>query len=343
MLFRSHTGGVASADDITQGLPRVVELFEARTPKGHAQISEAAGRVQIEETDKARIIVVTPDDGSEVKEYPVSRRSRLLVEDGGRVEVGDKFTADAYTGIDPMLGGALDSLLDLATQKLGETLVGGQLPDLGDVNLVQRLLGVSGDFTTLYGVNYMGVSFGASNINAFIGAGKPDFSRPLADQGLIGFGLQDLDLGFGIYNPQLPGIWGMLFKDTVKPIATLKASVSELGAYGFGDFLKILGRDIELLFNDGGFWGPEIQTPVGPIQFLRANPIYSGIVNRKVNPDGTITETKGHIVGTGSDPVIFDFAGPPLMGLDIGLAEISLADFVHLRGSLAFQIGRAHV
>jgi DNA-directed RNA polymerase subunit beta' len=84
---------VASADDITQGLPRVVELFEARTPKGHAQISEAAGRVEIEETDKARVIVVTPDDGSDVKEYPVSRRSRLLVEDGGRVEVGDKFTA----------------------------------------------------------------------------------------------------------------------------------------------------------------------------------------------------------------------------------------------------------
>ena len=49
-----HTGGVASADDITQGLPRVVELFEARSPKGRSPISEAAGRVEIEETDKAR-------------------------------------------------------------------------------------------------------------------------------------------------------------------------------------------------------------------------------------------------------------------------------------------------
>ncbi|THV12187.1 DNA-directed RNA polymerase subunit beta' [Nocardioides caeni] len=88
-----HTGGVASADDITQGLPRVVELFEARTPKGYAQISEAAGRVEIEETDKARKVLVTPDNGDEVIEYVVSRRSRLLVEDGGRVAVGDKFTA----------------------------------------------------------------------------------------------------------------------------------------------------------------------------------------------------------------------------------------------------------
>ncbi|WP_110206738.1 DNA-directed RNA polymerase subunit beta' [Nocardioides daejeonensis] len=87
-----HTGGVASADDITQGLPRVVELFEARTPKGLAPISEAAGRVEIEEGDKARKVLVTPDDGSEVVEYPVSRRSRLLVQDGDHVEVGDKFT-----------------------------------------------------------------------------------------------------------------------------------------------------------------------------------------------------------------------------------------------------------
>ncbi|RYP82938.1 DNA-directed RNA polymerase subunit beta' [Nocardioides guangzhouensis] len=87
-----HTGGVASADDITQGLPRVVELFEARSPKGLAPISEVAGRVEIEEGDKARKILVTPDDGSEVKEYPVSRRSRLVVADGDHVDVGDKFT-----------------------------------------------------------------------------------------------------------------------------------------------------------------------------------------------------------------------------------------------------------
>ncbi len=87
-----HTGGVASADDITQGLPRVVELFEARTPKGVSPISEAAGRAQIEETDKARKVLVTPDDGSDVKEYVVSRRSRLLVADGDHIEVGQMLT-----------------------------------------------------------------------------------------------------------------------------------------------------------------------------------------------------------------------------------------------------------
>jgi DNA-directed RNA polymerase subunit beta' len=85
-----HTGGVASADDITQGLPRVVELFEARSPKGVSPISEVAGRVEIEETDKARVVRVTPDDGSDVQEYPVSRRSRLRVADGDHIEVGEQ-------------------------------------------------------------------------------------------------------------------------------------------------------------------------------------------------------------------------------------------------------------
>jgi DNA-directed RNA polymerase subunit beta' len=88
-----HTGGVASADDITQGLPRVVEVFEARTPKGVSPISEVAGRVQIEETDKARKVLVTPDDGSDVIEYAVSRRTRLAVADGEHIEVGKQLTS----------------------------------------------------------------------------------------------------------------------------------------------------------------------------------------------------------------------------------------------------------
>ncbi len=79
-----HTGGVAG-EDITHGLPRVVELFEARTPKGKAPISQVTGRVRIEDTDKTRKIVVVPDDGSEEIAQPVSKRSKLLVEDGEHV------------------------------------------------------------------------------------------------------------------------------------------------------------------------------------------------------------------------------------------------------------------
>jgi len=92
-----HTGGVAG-EDITHGLPRVVELFEARTPKGVAPISEAAGRVRIEDSDKARKIVVVPDDGSDEVAYAVSKRGRLLVGEGDHVEVGQQLIVGA---VDP--------------------------------------------------------------------------------------------------------------------------------------------------------------------------------------------------------------------------------------------------
>jgi len=83
-----HTGGIASADDITQGLPRVTELFEARTPKGASPIAEAAGRITIEDTDRSRKLILTPDNGDEPIAYPVLKRASLLIEDGQHVELG---------------------------------------------------------------------------------------------------------------------------------------------------------------------------------------------------------------------------------------------------------------
>lgn len=83
-----HTGGSASADDITQGLPRVQELFEARTPKGASPIAEAAGRITIDETEKQRKVILTPDNGDEPIAYSVLKRSKLHVADGEHVEPG---------------------------------------------------------------------------------------------------------------------------------------------------------------------------------------------------------------------------------------------------------------
>jgi DNA-directed RNA polymerase subunit beta' len=81
-----HTGGVAGAD-ITHGLPRVVELFEARKPKGLAKIAEVGGVVEIEETDKALTVVIT-DDGGDEHRHTFPRRTRLFVERGEKVEPG---------------------------------------------------------------------------------------------------------------------------------------------------------------------------------------------------------------------------------------------------------------
>jgi DNA-directed RNA polymerase subunit beta' len=87
-----HTGGVAG-EDITQGLPRVQEIFEARVPKGKAPIAEMAGRVRIEEGDRSRKIVIVPDDGSEeIVHDKISKRVSLLKHDGDHIEVGEKLT-----------------------------------------------------------------------------------------------------------------------------------------------------------------------------------------------------------------------------------------------------------
>jgi DNA-directed RNA polymerase subunit beta' len=89
-----HTGGVAGAD-ITHGLPRVVEIFEARNPKGAARLAEIGGRVEVETSERGYRLLVQPDGVDEEgeplqpKEYSFPRRSRLLVTDGEVVEPGD--------------------------------------------------------------------------------------------------------------------------------------------------------------------------------------------------------------------------------------------------------------
>jgi len=85
-----HTGGVAG-DDITQGLPRVEELFEARKPKGLAIISEISGTLKISETKKKREVIITNDDG-ETKTYLIPYGSRLRISDNQQVEAGDELT-----------------------------------------------------------------------------------------------------------------------------------------------------------------------------------------------------------------------------------------------------------
>ena len=86
-----HTGGVAGGD-ITQGLPRVEELFEARKPKGLAIISEFGGNVQIVDNKKSREVVVTNDETGESKNYPIPYGSRIKVMEGQSIEAGDELT-----------------------------------------------------------------------------------------------------------------------------------------------------------------------------------------------------------------------------------------------------------
>ena len=86
-----HTGGVAG-DDITQGLPRVEELFEARKPKGLAIIAEFGGVASIKDTKKKREVIITNDESGESKAYLIPYGSRIKVQEGQVLEAGDELT-----------------------------------------------------------------------------------------------------------------------------------------------------------------------------------------------------------------------------------------------------------
>ncbi len=89
-----HTGGVASADaeDITQGLPRVEELFESRRPKGAAILSRISGRIHIEEIKTTRNIIVTNDETGESENYMIPYNLKIRVQEGDSIEKGTRLT-----------------------------------------------------------------------------------------------------------------------------------------------------------------------------------------------------------------------------------------------------------
>jgi len=95
-----HTGGVAG-EDITHGLPRVVELFEARTPKSASLLADVSGVVRLGENEKGeKVITIVSDDGTEM-EYAVSRRAHISVRDGQEVAAGDRLVGDEKSPLDP--------------------------------------------------------------------------------------------------------------------------------------------------------------------------------------------------------------------------------------------------
>ncbi len=103
-----HTGGVAGAD-ITHGLPRVVELFEARKPKGLAELATVEGTVSVEDTEKGLRVVVTDTEGEE-HTYSFPRRTRLLVGEGQKVKLGDQLNEGSIYPHDILAWGGADAL-----------------------------------------------------------------------------------------------------------------------------------------------------------------------------------------------------------------------------------------
>ena len=113
-----HTGGVASAEDITQGLPRVEELFEGRRPKHLAIISEIPGVVSFEEIKKNRHVVVTNQETGETRSYLIPFGSRVIVSEGDRITAGSRITEGSVNPHDVLAISGTQAVQDYLIQEV---------------------------------------------------------------------------------------------------------------------------------------------------------------------------------------------------------------------------------
>ena len=188
-----HTGGVASAADITQGLPRIVELFEARSPRGKAEIAHIAGTVRIEDTEQGRVLRVMGTRDM-VDEHELPRGARLFrsddgeidIADGVDVEVGQQLTVGAIDPHDLLeVVGARESQLHLVKEV--QDVYRSQGVPIHDkhVELIVRQMFrrvnvvESGDTLFLPGDNIDRMRFAAENERVLAEGGAPAAARPM--------------------------------------------------------------------------------------------------------------------------------------------------------------------
>ena len=172
-----HTGGVAGGD-ITQGLPRVEELFEARKPKGLAIISEFGGRVEVRDNKKKREIIVTNNETGDSKAYLIPYGSRMKVVDGQEIEAGDELTEGSINPHDILKIKGTRAVKDYMIQEVQRVyrLQGVEINDKHIEVIVRQMLKKikieeSGDSDVLPGVSMDVLDFNDMN-EALIAEGK---------------------------------------------------------------------------------------------------------------------------------------------------------------------------
>ncbi len=183
-----HTGGVAG-DDITQGLPRVEELFEARKPKGLAIITEFAGTANIHDTKKKREIIVTNDETGETKAYLIPYGSRIKIQDGAVLEAGDELTEGSVNPHDILKIKGLRAVQDYMIQEVQRVyrLQGVEINDKHIEVIVRQMLKKvrveeAGDSEFLPGTNVDRLEF--EDVNAALE--REDLVPALGEQIMLG-------------------------------------------------------------------------------------------------------------------------------------------------------------
>ena len=174
-----HTGGVAGGD-ITQGLPRVEELFEARKPKGLAIITEFGGQVTIKDTKKKREIIVTDNETGNSKTYLIPYGSRIKVQDGQYLEAGDELTEGSVNPHDILKIKGVRAVQDYMIQEVQRVyrLQGVDINDKHIEMIVRQMLKKvkveeSGDSDVLPGVSMNVLEFNEMNENLIAEGKKP--------------------------------------------------------------------------------------------------------------------------------------------------------------------------
>ena len=196
-----HTGGVAG-DDITQGLPRVEELFEARKPKKMGQLAEISGKVSVDDSHRTayRPVTITADDG-EVRQYQIPYNMTLRVSDGDMVKVGDRITDGSLSPHDVLRISGLEAVQNYLIQEV-QSVYRQQGVDINDkhieiiVRQMMRKVKIedAGDTELLTGSVVDAFEYEDANakIQARIDAGETDLQ--LATRSLVLMGITKASL-----------------------------------------------------------------------------------------------------------------------------------------------------
>ena len=180
-----HNGGVAGGD-ITQGLPRVEELFEARKPKGLAIITEIAGTANLNDTKKKREIIVTNHETGESKAYLIPYGSRIKVTDGAELEAGDELTEGSINPHDILRIKGIRAVQDYMIQEVQRVyrLQGVEINDKHIEVIVRQMLKKirieeSGDTEFLPGTNVDRLEFEDVNEVLEVEGKEPAIGEPI--------------------------------------------------------------------------------------------------------------------------------------------------------------------
>ncbi|MCC5833759.1 MAG: hypothetical protein JJU20_03415, partial [Opitutales bacterium] len=201
------------------------------------------------------------------------------------------------------------------------------------VNILDSMDGVTvgENFSRIDGLEVNAMTMGASNVSVFVGIGDPDFDTAFADQDLLGFGMQNLDIGLGLFASRLPILGLPVF-------AALSAEVESFSTHGFGDIMTISANGLSLKVNasTGWFGEPVIGMPV--IDFKSSFPAHT----IDTGEGGLMDVPAGFELATGGDPVYLDYGPDSFIAVELEQGYIALADFIHFRGSFSFQYGGIH-